>query len=139
MKMLDRERRKKKKELESGQKTDKSISSSNGTSKTSWVNPETDTNIKNEKSNKIQTEIRTDEFVVRLLLFNFLSFNYFHCQKKKNIQTKQNQDCAKLICAINKRSISFYNNIKNPNYSLCVCVFTCVCVFFCTLCDKIGT
>lgn len=83
MKMLDRERRKKKKELESGQKTDKSISSSNGTSKTSWVNPETDTIIKNEKSNKIQTEIRTDEFVVRLLLFNFLSFNYFHCQKKK--------------------------------------------------------
>lgn len=75
MKMLDRERRKKKKELESGQKTDKSNSSSNGTSKTlshtSWVNPETDTIIKNEKSNKIQTEIRTDEFVVRLLLFNF--------------------------------------------------------------------
>lgn len=71
MKMLDRERRKKKKELESGQKTDKS---SNGTRNLShsWVNPETDTIIKNEKSNKIQTEIRTDEFVVRLLLFNFL-------------------------------------------------------------------
>lgn len=68
MKMLDRERRKKKKELESGQKTDKS--NSNGTSKplTSWVNPETDTT---KNSHKIQTEIRTDEFVVRLLLFNF--------------------------------------------------------------------
>lgn len=104
MKMLDRERRKKKKELESGQKTDKS--NSNGTSKTSWVNPETDTNIKNEKSNKIQTEIRTDEFVVRLLLFNFLSFNYSHSQNKT-----KNQDCAKLFCAINVQSISFYVNI----------------------------
>uniref|UniRef100_A0A336M271 CSON010770 protein n=1 Tax=Culicoides sonorensis TaxID=179676 RepID=A0A336M271_CULSO len=69
MKMLDRERRKKKKELESGHKTDKSNTNGSTTSKTlsshtSGVNPETDSFIKNENSKIIQTEIRTDEFVL---------------------------------------------------------------------------
>lgn len=101
MKMLDKERRKKKHH----QNSSSSLSSSSSTTITSSstkddiktnkiINSnEFDSNnyiIKKEKtdnSNNIQTEIRTDDFVVRLLLFNFSINNssQFGYQKFKNI------------------------------------------------------
>lgn len=59
MKQLDKERRKKQKELASSHGLDSKAS--NGSNVSSKVENKT------TLSNKIQTEIRTDDFVVRLL------------------------------------------------------------------------
>lgn len=83
-----KERRKKKKELESAQKDKVNSNGTGGKLPQSGINPETDTTTINEYSNNIQTEIRTDDFVVRLLLFNI------HLKKK----FQKNNLCA-LLCA----------------------------------------
>lgn len=65
MKQLDKERRKKKKELVSTQEP-----GSNGTDNVPNNVTSSKVESKTTFSNKIQTEIRTDDFVVRFPLFN---------------------------------------------------------------------
>lgn len=73
MKQLDKERRKKKKELASSHGVDsKTNNGADLVPDSSYVTSKVES--KTTFSNKIQTEIRTDDFVVRLLLLLKLRF-----------------------------------------------------------------
>lgn len=73
MKQLDKERRKKKKELGSSQ-SQSDLSASTNTSRVTDNSADSFEENKTIFSSKVQTEIRTDEFVVRLLKSIFLSY-----------------------------------------------------------------
>lgn len=67
MKMLDKERKKKKYRTEGFSEEEKQITESINIDSNNKINKKG----KNDNSNSIQTEIRTDDFVVRLLLTIF--------------------------------------------------------------------